>query len=200
MNRRELLQRAALTLGYAISAPAAAAILNGCKAKSELAYVPTFFSEDQARLLSALCETIIPRTDTPGAIDANVPGFIDDLVGTVYTPKQQKAIIDGLDAFGAEAKTAMGDDFTELSPEKQLEYVKKKNEEALADGGSAGSEGWWAAGSGKPRPFFLDIKELTLLGFFTSEPGATKVLQYNQVPGPFKGCVPLAEVGKTWAT
>jgi hypothetical protein len=44
------------------------------------------------------------------------------------------------------------------------------------------------------------MKELTLLGFFTSEPGATQVLQYNQVPGPFKGCVPLTEVGKQWAT
>jgi gluconate 2-dehydrogenase gamma chain len=44
------------------------------------------------------------------------------------------------------------------------------------------------------------MKELTLLGFFTSEAGATKVLQYNQVPGPFKGCVPLTEVGKAWAT
>ncbi len=151
-------------------------------------------------MLSALCETIIPRTDTPGAIDANVPGFIDDLVGTVYSAEQQKAFTDGLDAFAAEVKTATGDDFTDLSPEKQLEYVKKKNEESLAGGGVAGSEGWWAAGTGKQRPFFLDVKELTLLGFFTSEPGATQVLQYKQVPGPFKGCVPLAEVGKTWAT
>jgi hypothetical protein len=44
------------------------------------------------------------------------------------------------------------------------------------------------------------IKELTCLGFFTSEPGATQVLQYEAVPGAYHGCVPLAEVGKTWAT
>jgi hypothetical protein len=43
-------------------------------------------------------------------------------------------------------------------------------------------------------------KELTLLGFFTSEPGATQVLQYDPVPGAYHGCVPLEEVGKTWAT
>jgi hypothetical protein len=48
----------------------------------------------------------------------------------------------------------------------------------------------------------LMAKELTLLGFFTSEPGATQVLQYIAVPGSYKGCVPLAEAGngKTWAT
>ncbi len=44
------------------------------------------------------------------------------------------------------------------------------------------------------------MKELTVVGFFTSEPGATQVLQYKAVPGSYKGCIPLAEVGKTWAT
>jgi len=48
-------------------------------------------------------------------------------------------------------------------------------------------------------PFILTVKELTLLGFFTSEPGATQVLQYIQVPGPYQGCVPLEKVGKAWA-
>ena len=45
-------------------------------------------------------------------------------------------------------------------------------------------------------------RELTLLGYFLSKPGATQVLQYNPMPGPFKGCVPLKEAGngKTFAT
>ncbi|MBX7124565.1 MAG: gluconate 2-dehydrogenase subunit 3 family protein, partial [Cyclobacteriaceae bacterium] len=50
------------------------------------------------------------------------------------------------------------------------------------------------------RPFILRMKELTMLGFFTSEPGATQVLQYSAVPGAYRGCVPLSEIGKTWAT
>jgi gluconate 2-dehydrogenase gamma chain len=66
--------------------------------------------------------------------------------------------------------------------------------------GSGYSGSFWAATEKGSKPFIVELKELTLLGFFTSEPGATKVLQYNQVPGPYKGCVPLAEVGKTWAT
>ena len=52
------------------------------------------------------------------------------------------------------------------------------------------------------RPFILTLKELTMLGFFTSEPGASQVLQYSPVPGAYKGCVPVSEAGngKTWAT
>ncbi|HZY79930.1 MAG TPA: gluconate 2-dehydrogenase subunit 3 family protein [Cyclobacteriaceae bacterium] len=195
MNRREVLQRAALTLGYAVSAPFAAAVLNGCKAKPELAFTPKFFSKEQAELVSAIAEAILPRTTTPGAIDAGVPGFIDDMVGTVYSPEQQKSFIDGLDAFASEAG-----DFVGASPEDQLAFVKKKNSEALSGGSGGQSEGWWAAGSGASKPFFLQFKELTILGFFTSEPGATQVLQYKMVFGPFKGCVPLKEVGKAWAT
>ncbi len=200
MNRREVLQRTALVLGYTISAPLAAAVLNGCKAKPELTYVPKFFKEDQARLLSALAETIIPKTDTPGAIEAGVPGFIDDLVGTVYNEEQQKNFVDGLTVFNEEAKKQLGSDFVDASAEEQLSFVKKTNNDILGGGGKADSEGWWAATSKSKKPFFLEMKELTLTGFFTSEPGATKVLQYNQVPGPYKGCVPLTEVGKAWAT
>ena len=200
MNRREVLQRTALVLGYTLSAPLSAAVLNGCKAKPELTYVPKFFKEDQARLVSALAETIIPKTDTPGAIEAGVPGFIDDMVGTVYSEEQQENFIEGITAFNDEAKKQIGSDFIDASPEEQLAFVKKTNEDILGGGGKADSEGWWAAGSKSKKPFFLEMKELTLTGFFTSEAGATKVLQYNQVPGPYKGCVPVAEVGKAWAT
>lgn len=200
MNRREAIQRTALALGYTISAPLAAAVLNGCKAKPDLAFVPKFFNEDQARLISALAETILPRTDTPGAIDAGVPGFIDDLVGTVYDAEQQTNFADGLTAFAAKAKTDIGDEFIDATPEQQLDFVKKQNTEALSGTDANQSEGWWAAGTGKNKPFFLEMKELTVLGFFTSEPGATQVLQYKHAPGPFKGCVPLSEIGKAWAS
>lgn len=200
MNRREAIQRTAMVLGYTVSAPLAAAVLNGCKAKPELAFEPKFFKEDAARLVSAIAEAIIPRTDTPGAIDAGVPGFIDDMVGSVYSEEQQTNFLNGLSAFNVDSNAKMGRDFENATPEEQLAFIQKKNAEVLSGGAGAASEGWWAAGTGSHKPFFLELKELTLLGFFTSEAGATKVLQYNQVPGPFKGCVPLTEVGKAWAS
>lgn len=200
MNRREVLQRTALTMGYALSAPVVAAVLNGCKAKPTLTFKPVFFNEDEAALVAEIAETILPKTTTPGAKDSGVPAFIDDMLATVYTAEQQKSFRDGLATFSSEASKELGNDFIDCTPQQKLEFVTKKNDEAVESLSGAGSEGWWRAGGGSNKPFFLDIKELTILGFFSSKEGATEVLQYNQSPGPYRGCVPLAEIGKAWAT
>ena len=200
MNRREAIQKTALALGFAISAPVISAVLNGCKATPDLVYKADFFSEDQARLVSELAEIILPKTTTPGAKDVGVPGFIDGMLKEVYTKEDQDEFLKGLADFDTDAKKTYGDAFVDCDHDQQVAMVKKYHEDALSNVGTAGATGWWNAGSGGGKPFILKIKELTLLGFFTSEPGATEVLQYNQVPGPYKGCVPLKEVGKAWAT
>jgi len=200
MNRREAIHRTALALGYAISAPALAGVLNGCKAAPELNYTPVFFSENQAQTVAELAEIIIPKTDTPGAKDAGVPGFIDSMLKEVYSKEDQDKFLKGLSDFEAEAQKEYGDDFSRCKSEEQVALFKRHHDAAIATLGTGGSTGWWNTGGGTDKPFVLKVKELTLLGFFTSEAGATQVLQYNQVPGPFQGCVPLAEVGKAWAT
>jgi hypothetical protein len=192
MDRREAIQRTAMMLGYAVSAPALMGILNGCKATPELAFKPVFLSEDMARIIAEISEIIIPKTDTPGAKDAGVPGFIDLMLKDCYSKEDQDRFIKGATDFDADAKTAYGDSFVYCDADKQKELVLKYHGEALAAMKSDSPP--------KDRPFVLMVKELTMLGFFTSEPGATQVLQYIAVPGSYKGCVPLSEVGRTWAT
>jgi len=193
MNRREALQRAAMVLGYTISIPTLSAVMNGCKAKPELAFTPEFLNPDQASIVSEVAEIIIPKTDTPGAKDAGVPKFIDVLIKDCYKKEDQDNFLSGLADFDKGAKDAYGDAFMDLDPEKQVEYVTKVHNDAVTA---------WKdeTNRDKPRPFVLIMKELTVVGFFTSEPGATQVLQYEAVPGAYKGCIPLSEVGKTWAT
>lgn len=193
MDRREALRKTALLMGAAVSATALAGIMQGCKATPELTYVPSFFTEDQARIVSELAQTIIPKTDTPGAKEAGVPGFIDQILKECYKKEDQDKFITGLTEFEAAAKAAHGDSFIYLDAEKQLAFVKAQNEAAVNA---------VKADPSQPRPFILTAKELTLLGFFTSEPGATQVLQYEAVPGSYKGCIPLSEAGngKTWAS
>jgi gluconate 2-dehydrogenase gamma chain len=193
MDRREALRKTALLMGAAVSATALAGIMQGCKATPELTYTPSFFTEDQARIISELAQTIIPKTDTPGAKEAGVPGFIDQILKECYKKEDQDKFITGLADFDAKAKEAHGDSFIYLDPEKQLAFVKAQNEAAVNA---------VKADASQPRPFILSAKELTLLGFFTSEPGATQVLQYEAVPGSYKGCIPLTEAGngKTWAS
>ncbi|HEY5824790.1 MAG TPA: gluconate 2-dehydrogenase subunit 3 family protein [Cyclobacteriaceae bacterium] len=194
MDRREALKRTAWVLGTAISAPTIMAVLKGCAAKPTLDWKPVFFTEEQAALVSQLAETIIPKTDTPGAKDAGVPSFIDLVVKDCYKKEDQEKFVAGLKAFDEQSKSEAGDAFLDLDAAKQTEFINKVYKQATE-----------AAKTAEPtadKPFILTVRELTLAGFFTSEPGATQVLQYEAVPGAYHGCLPLAEAGngKTWAT
>lgn len=200
MNRREVLQRTAAVLGYAVTGPALAGIMQGCKASPELPYKPDFFSEDQALLISELSEIIIPATDTPGAKAVGVPAFIDSFVKEVYPPEARENFLKGIAAFDEDAKSTYGSAFAECEPEEKVAHVKKHHDAALAQLKDAGERQWWRSGTENAKPFIMDAKELILIGYFSSEDGATKAIQYNQTPGPYKGCVPLQEAGKTWAT
>lgn len=181
-------------MGGVVSAPAIMGVLNGCTAKPTLDWKPEFLSEDQAATITDIAEIIIPKTDTPGAKDAGVPGFIDIMLKDVYSKEDQDRFINGLKAFDEEADKSYGDPFNELDEDQKTAFVKKLHEEAIAIEKSENKP--------EKRPFILMMKELTMLGFFTSEAGATQVLQYDAVPGAYKGCIPLSEAGngKTWAT
>ena len=189
MDRREALKRTAWIMGGAVSAPAILGILKGCTAKPTLNWKPVFLTAEQGTLVSELAEIIIPKTDTPGAKDVGVAGFIDQMVNECYSKEDQDKFLNGLKAFDEEAKKEHGDIFSDLDAEQQVAFVKKIHDAAVNE-------------KGDDRPFILTLKELTMLGFFTSEVGATQVLQYNPVPGSYNGCVPLNEAGngKTWAT
>lgn len=193
MDRREALRRTAWIMGGVISAPAISAVLNGCQAKPDINWKPVFLSKEQAALVEQVAEIIIPKTDTPGAKDVGVPAFIDKLLSEVYKKEDQDRFLDGLKTFDSEADQEMGDPFLELSPEDQQSFVKKKHDAAI--------EVERKTQPAPPRPFILTMKELTMLGFFTSKIGATEILQYDPVPGAYKGCIPLSEAGngRTWA-
>lgn len=189
IDRREALKKTALLMGAALSASAITAIMQGCKATPELTYTPQFFTEDQARIVSEVAEIFIPKTDTPGAKETGVPGFIDSVLKDCYKQEDKDRFLKGLTEFEEDAKKTYGDSFVYCKPEQQVELVKKHQEIAVVE-------------KVQPRPFILMAKELTMLGFFTSEAGASQVLQYEAVPGSYKGCIPLSEAGngKTWAT
>lgn len=173
-------------MGGAVSAPTLMGILQGCSTKPNLDWKPTFFNEDQAYVVSQIAEIYIPQTDTPGARQIGVPSFIEQIVGSVYNEETKSLFMTGLEQFMKNVEEKAGDAFADLEPDQQIEQVRIAHDADLKK---------------SPRPFIMLVKELTLLGFFTSETGATQVLQYEAVPGAYHGCKPLSEVGgKTWAT
>jgi gluconate 2-dehydrogenase gamma chain len=193
LDRRELLQRASALLGGAISASAAAGILAGC---STIPFVPgsegaaqpqTFLTPDEMLTVQMMADHIIPRTDTPGAVDAGVPSFIDRMLAGYYQDKERKTLRAGLARADADAKASNGRLFAELLPADQIALMRTYDREA------------YERQSGTTGPhFFRTMKELTILGFCTSEAGATKFLKYAAVPGEWKADIPYSEVGRAW--
>jgi hypothetical protein len=196
MNRREALKRVAWLMGGTLSASAILAIEKGYSATGSAGSKPSVLSPPQVQIVSAVAEIMIPRTDTPGALDVGVPGFIDLMLKDVYTEEDRRRYLAGLAAFETAAQAEQGKRFIALESRQQVALVRKFHDAAVVQ----------ERGLARPRrvlqrPFILMTKELTLLGFFTSQVGATQVLQYVAVPGSYHACVPVEEAGngKTWA-
>jgi hypothetical protein len=187
MQRREVLRRVAWMLGGAVSAPAALAILQGCSAKeatvSAAAFKPKFLNApSHMDIVTEIANIIIPKTGTSGALDAGVPAFIDLVLADVYPKDAQERFTAGLGGFAAAASSA-GKPFLEQGPAARVAFVKHSLESALD-------------GERNPKPFILMARELTLLGFFTSQVGITENMEYVAVPTAYHGCVPLSQMKK----
>lgn len=199
MKRRDAIARVALLMGGTLSAPTMLAFLEGCKSSTETSTALTFpFSADQKNLVSEVAEIIIPKTDTPGAKDAKVGDFIEKMIKECYAGKDQDSFAKGL-------KELEKKDFLKASPADQTKILKELEASAKTDSDKATEERKKFTEAGKEYtddqgvPFFKLIKELTLLGYFTSEPGATQALEYVAVPGRYDGCIDLKPGQKAWA-
>lgn len=201
INRREAIKKATYFMGGTLSAPAILGVLNGCAPDPKPGWVPTLFDNEQALTVQELAETILPATDTLGAKDLGVPGFIEEMVAKVYKEEQRQQFIDGLNAFMEEVIDQQGKSFRKLEPNQRLAVAKEKNDYITNPATQAENMNRRSGWKGGP-PFFWAMKELTLLGYFTSEYGATRVLQYELVPAVWEACKPLNETGTgvTWAT
>jgi hypothetical protein len=182
LSRREAIRRTALLLGAAVSPSLLAGVLQAQPAAAGAA-TPVFLNPDQLAVAAAAAERILPRTDTPGAIDVGVPAFIDLMAGRYLSPAEQRMFTAGLADLDNASRTAHGRRFAQLAAAEQDVQLRR-----LAEASQA-----------RDRTFFHQIRELTLLGYFTSEQVGRNVTHYDPVPGPFLGCIPLAEVGnKAW--
>src|SRR5690606_15573949 len=86
---------------------------------SAAAAPPTLFRADERALVSAIADAILPRTDTPGALDVNVPAFIEVLVAEWMTDTERASFREGLAALDAHALATAGSAWPGLSPAAQ---------------------------------------------------------------------------------
>ncbi len=188
IDRRAALRRLSYALGGIATAPLASGLLGGCQtpATSELAtYEYATLDTGQQDLLAALVDQIIPATDTPGAAEAGVPQFIDKMHSDWYEAEDRDAFLAGLATVDPRAE---GGSFVALADDARTALVSEMDAEAYEP-----------RPDGEPTPFFRQLKELTLSGYYTSEVGATEELKWLAAPGRYEADIPFSEVGRAWA-
>ena len=200
MNRRQFLEFTSLILaGSGLSGNSYSAEYQQqlfTLGKNFIEQPVNIFSAAQRQLVRNLVETIIPRTDTPGALDAKADHFIELTVAHYMTADERKTFITGLTALQADIDRQKD---KALDKEVELIQLLEQLEEQHSDAT------WYQLGSrvgngfDSTAPFICQLKELTALGFFMSEVGATQVLRHNPMPGNFEGETVLASDQSSWS-
>jgi hypothetical protein len=203
MNRRDALGRVALLMGGAVIG--ADYFLTGCSSASSdkdkgqdkgqaSANTPPkeVLDAKQQAYLDEVGETILPATKSPGAKAARVGSFMAVMVRDCYEPKDQEIFTKGLSQLEDASQKMNGKGFLESTPAQRTALLTALDAEQKNYAKTKTPE--------QPNHYFRMVKELTLLGFFTSETGATKALRYLPVPGKYDGNVPYKKGDRAWAT
>jgi len=189
MNRREALRRTASITGMAISSSISLGLLKGCTPSGNPTWPPMFLKKDEIRLVSSIAEIILPTTETPGALDVNVPEFVDLMLRDYITDKEKTDFRDGLKGFVEVVDQKYSDSFEDCSSEDKIDIIRLLEE----DRNNSYSEAM-------KNSFYKKIKQLTILGYYTSEYVMQNMLDYHPIPGRQEGCIPLSEGGKLFVT
>ena len=171
MNRRHLLKGMGAVALYSSFPIVLGEFLSSCHARTDKLRID-FFSEEEFHLIEQITDNLLPKTSTPGALEVQVPYFIDLVVKNCMSKEDQQLIKKGLQQFNEQEAGR----FSSLSTEEKSAAIKKIDEAAFKDG--------------TDQTWFRIIKKLALIGYFTSKEGMTKALNYVKVPGDYKACIP----------
>jgi hypothetical protein len=179
ISRREAIRRAVLMLGVALTPSLFSTALQAQSGLTTTVPGLRYLSESQRAMVAIIAERILPKTDTPGAVDAGVPDFINIIYGKYLNEDDKIMFSAGLDEVATRALKLYNKNIAQLSSEEQDHLLRD-----IA-----------RASQALPKSFFLQIKELTVVGYFTSELVGKTVLKYDPIPGRYDPCIPLSEVG-----
>ncbi len=186
MNRRDLIKNVVLIIGGTLSAPTLKAMdFWADKQRSSKGLSDFKLDPIQQSILAEVAEMILPKTTTPGAKDAGVPAFIEMMIKDCYYEPEQMSFKEGL----ADLKDL---NFMKLAAAERVGVLKYMEQDTKKEmqrrqvkqtkmGDNIDEEQIKAAQKG--LPFWRLVKELTLLGYYTSEIGVNASFEYNPIPG-----------------
>ena len=196
LSRREAILRVSAMLGGA-ALVAQAPMLAAC-GRADAQVTPrdasangALFTDSDIALLDEIAETILPETDTPGAKAADVGAFMALMVTDTYYPPDRKIFREGLVTVDARCRGTFGSNFVSASPADRLSLLESLDAEQFDHMRNKSVDA--------PAHYFRMMKELALLGYFTSEIGYTRAMRYVESPGRFDPCVPHSPGEKAWS-
>ena len=194
IDRRAAIQRVSALLG-GIALVSESALLEACGRgeRGGRPAGPTTFSADDVAFLDEVADTILPETSTPGAKAAQCGAFMALMVTDTYQDHDQQVFKSGLQQLDTACRQMHKTGFMAATPAQRLALLEQIDKEQKAYMDSRG------AGSDTPAHYFRMMKELALLGYFTSEIGYTKAMRYVETPGRFEPCVPYKAGETSWA-
>ena len=182
MNRREAIKRLSLLMGGAVIG-AETFLSGGVLAGKRTTYTPT---PDELALLDEIGETIIPATASPGAKAVGIGAFMRMMANDCYDDAHQAVFATAAGRTDSAAKEKFGKGFLHCSAAERTSLLNGLDKEARQHP------------AGGPVHYFLLLKQLTLLGYFTSETGCTQALRYVETPGAFRGNEPYKRGDRAW--
>jgi len=184
LDRRDALAGMAAMFGASLFAPIARAAAAQMTPINDGPPSTAVFTPQQRTLMTALSERVMPTTDTPGAIAAGVPEFIEKLLADWAAPDDRKPIVAGLEAIEARSQADSRLSADKTSPEQQDALLTLAMEDKLPGGAD----------------FFDKFRQLVLVGYFTSEIGITQEREYLPVPGRYDGAFPYTPGTKVYSS
>ena len=212
ITRREAVLRVTALLG-GVALIGGSALITGCRAEKTATTTGEAFTNDDIAYLDEIAETILPATSTPGAKAARTGAFMALMVRDTYSPEDEKIFREGMKKLDQASKDKNGGkSFMEATPEQRLALLevldkeqfdysekrkaeaKKKSEEFLAEKQQSKPAPQSTQATQivdePPNKYFRMMKELALLGYFTSEIGMTQAQRYVESPGRYDPCIP----------
>ncbi len=196
MDRRSALKKTGVLAGAAVAMPTLFSIFQACQSETRIDWQPEFFTENEAKTIASLIDTILPRTETPGALDVKSDIFIDKVIAKTYDEAAQEKLRADIAAFNTECEKKYGKPFSELNASDKSKVLVA----AEANSGKF-SPGVWGTAVVKQEPvgFYRSMKSMAIWAYFTSEEVGEQVLNYDPIPGVFEPCIPVSEVGNRWS-
>lgn len=161
---------------------------------------PSYLPRAGFALLSSVADTILPPTDTPGALAAKVPARLDAMLKDWAAPATRAEIIGALDRIEAAARTAKGRGFAVLSSEERTEVLRAHDAASLKPAPRAGGNksALFDMSAAAMDPGYKRLKELVIALYYYSPTGSENELLYEHVPGPFEPSIKLTQTSRPY--